>query len=51
VARVRKAFEVELSLRALFDTPTIAGMALAIVQARAESMGDEELESLLAELD
>ena len=51
VARVRKAFQVELSLRALFETPTIAGMALAIVQARAESMDDEEMAALLAELD
>jgi acyl transferase domain-containing protein len=50
VARVCKAFEVELSLRTLFETPTIAGMALAIVQSRADNMGDEELESLLAEL-
>jgi phthiocerol/phenolphthiocerol synthesis type-I polyketide synthase E len=50
VARVCKAFEVELSLRALFETPTIAGMATAIVQSRADKLGDEELESLLAEL-
>jgi len=50
VARVRQAFEVELSLRALFETPTIAGMALAIVQDRADKLGDEELESLLSEL-
>ncbi|HYO51822.1 type I polyketide synthase [Archangium sp.] len=51
VARVRQIFQVELRLRTLFETPTIAGMAVAIVRSRTESMGDEELESLLAELE
>ncbi|WNG47515.1 SDR family NAD(P)-dependent oxidoreductase [Archangium minus] len=51
VARVRQLFQVELRMRDLFETPTIAGMAVAIVQSRADSMGDEELESLLAELE
>ncbi|PTL74938.1 type I polyketide synthase [Vitiosangium sp. GDMCC 1.1324] len=51
VARVRQMFQVELRLGTLFETPTIAGMAKAIVQSRAENMGDEELESLLAELE
>jgi acyl transferase domain-containing protein len=34
LARVKAAFTIELPLRALFDTPTIAGLAAVIVQTR-----------------
>jgi acyl carrier protein len=34
LARVKAAFAIELPLRALFDTPTIAGLAAVIVQTR-----------------
>ncbi|RKI20334.1 SDR family oxidoreductase [Corallococcus sp. AB030] len=51
VARVRQAFQVELRLGTLFETPTIAGMAVAIVKSRTENMSEEELESLLSELE
>ncbi|NOK35467.1 SDR family oxidoreductase [Corallococcus exercitus] len=51
VARVRQAFQVELRLGTLFETPTIAGMAVAIVNSRTENMSEEELESLLSELE
>jgi acyl carrier protein len=51
VVRVRQVFAVELPLRELFTAPTVAGMAEAIVRARAEQQDHDELERLLAELD
>ena len=34
ISRVRDEFDVEIPLRAIFETPTIAGMALQVNQAR-----------------
>ncbi|MFN8500619.1 MAG: SDR family NAD(P)-dependent oxidoreductase [Kouleothrix sp.] len=59
IARVREALETELPVRALFDSPTIAGLAQAIGQAQAQpepggTIGratDEDTEQLLASLD
>jgi acyl carrier protein len=35
LSRIRSAFAVEVSLRRLFETPTIAGLGRAIDEARA----------------
>ena len=51
LARVRQAFGVEISLREVFGTPTIAGLA-AIVDARTAVPADEdELAALLDQID
>ena len=51
IGKIRGAFGVELGLRTLFDTPTIAELSTEIEQlifARVESMTDSQVESLLA---
>ena len=51
IAKIRGAFGVELGLRTLFDTPTIAELSTEIerlIVARVESMSEDEVERLLA---
>src|SRR5438132_4870050 len=51
IARIRGAFGVELGLRTLFDTPTIAELSTEIerlILARVASMSEKEAERLLA---
>jgi len=43
VSRVIQKFQLELPLKALFDSPTIADMAVVITQNQAKRAGDEEL--------
>ncbi|MDX6404917.1 MAG: hypothetical protein QOH70_2372 [Blastocatellia bacterium] len=51
IGKIRGAFGVELRLRTLFDTPTIAELSNEIerlIFARVESMSDDEVKCLLA---
>ena len=51
IAKIRGAFGVELGLRTLFDTPTIAELSTEIerlIVAKVESMSEDEAERLLA---
>ncbi|NOK59266.1 MAG: hypothetical protein GFH27_549283n274 [Chloroflexi bacterium AL-W] len=36
IARVREAFQIDLPMRSLFETPTVAGLAMTIGQLKAE---------------
>lgn len=50
IARIRSAFGVDLSLRTLFDTPTIAELSSEIerlIIARVENMSEDEARALL----
>jgi acyl carrier protein len=51
MSRVEVAFNVELPLRAVFENPTVAGLAMTLVQAQAELAGEAELLRALEELE
>jgi hypothetical protein len=51
VSRIRDVFHVDLPVRALFETPTIEGLGLAIVQASVEKEDEDEVQRLLEALE
>ena len=51
ISRMLRTFQVELPVRALFESPTVADMALMIVQNQAVKAGQEDVERMLAELE
>jgi phthiocerol/phenolphthiocerol synthesis type-I polyketide synthase E len=53
IARLRRAFQVEVSVRVFFEAPTVAGLAEAIEQAKdqTEQAKHAEMTHLLAELE
>ncbi len=50
IARAIKAFQVEVPLRSLWESPTIADMAVIIVQNQAKTADHEHLDRMLKEL-
>jgi amino acid adenylation domain-containing protein len=51
ISRIRTAFQVQLPLRSIFETPTVADLAQAIVQIQSETPQAEEIDRLLGELE
>ena len=51
VSRVIQMFRIDLSLRALFDSPTVADMAVVIEANRARLASQENLERMLSEVE
>jgi hypothetical protein len=51
VSLVRESFQVELSLRSIFEAPTIAGLSVTLIQNRAALIKSQELEELMAKLE
>jgi acyl carrier protein len=50
ISRINDAFAVNLSLGAVFDSPTIAQMSLVLAQAQAGQADSDEIARLLAEI-
>ncbi len=51
ISRVRNTFQVELQLRILFESPSVAGMAEAIAKYQPRELEENEVGRLLAELE
>ena len=51
VSRIRDAFGVELSLRKMFENPTVEGIALSITEIKASYEDQEALEAMLDEIE
>jgi acyl carrier protein len=51
LSRVRRSFHVEVPLRELFESPTVAALAVSVVQHQAAQADLDEMDQLLAELE
>jgi FkbH-like protein len=51
MSRVHDLFDVELSMKRFFDTPTVAGVSGAIIESKIEESGSGEISVMLNELD
>ncbi len=51
ISRVLNTFHVEVPLRSLFESPTVADMAVVITRNQAKKVGDEHLDRMFTELE
>lgn len=51
LSQIFKQFQIEIPLRALFESPTVAAMAAAIDEHRGKELDERDLERILTELE
>jgi uncharacterized protein YlxP (DUF503 family) len=51
VSRINRAFQIEISLRDLFDAPTVSGISTVIVQSQIRQAEGEAFSQMLADLE
>ena len=51
ISQVIKQFQVEVPLQSLFQSPTVAEMASSITEHRAKKLSEDELQSILKDLE
>jgi amino acid adenylation domain-containing protein len=51
VSQIRREFNVEIPLRAIFERPTIEGLALSLLERQTSETDPAEMEQLLAEVE
>ncbi|MFZ5515900.1 MAG: non-ribosomal peptide synthetase [Candidatus Zhuqueibacterota bacterium] len=51
ISRLRHEFQVDFPLRRLFETPTVANLAMAIAECQAEQTDDAAVTQMLDEID
>ncbi|MCB0155794.1 MAG: amino acid adenylation domain-containing protein [Anaerolineae bacterium] len=51
IARIQQRFQVTLPLQTIFDTPTVAELAVRLVQQESEHLAQEDLAEMLAALE
>jgi acyl carrier protein len=50
IARIRAAFEIQIGLRTIFESPTVAKLGQIIMEAQKEQTGGNELDAMLIDL-
>ncbi|MGA9770154.1 MAG: FkbM family methyltransferase, partial [Blastocatellia bacterium] len=51
ISSIRETFGMEMPLRSIFETPTVAALSLLILQYLAEQSGDEGVDQLIDEVE